>query len=674
MIIYEKTYSITVALCIAVLASVLNTGCNDDKSNITTVRTTTFDGVQDKCTNGGVKIEVLVDGSVDDAQTQYICNGAQGQAGTNTSVQTSTFDGKQGNCTNGGIKVEPLIDGVVQTAQTQYICNGADGQIGNNGHNGENGQNGHNSLVISSTEVGDICANGGLRIDSGLDTNDNNTLDADEILITRHICNGTNGQDASNGTNGTNANIQTTTENPGEHCENGGVKIEVLVDDVVQTGLTKYICNGENGTDGTNGTNANIQTTTENPGEHCENGGVKIEVLVDDVVQTGLTKYICNGENGTDGKDGTNANIRTTTENPGDNCINGGVKVEVLIDNIVQTGLTKYICNGENGTDGKDGTNANIRTTTENPGDNCINGGVKVEVLIDNIVQTGLTKYICNGENGTDGKDGTNATIQTLAFDGYQYGCDNGGVILKIYVDGNLLEDQTQYICNGTNGGTSLDVGDTIIFGRYEQDNDETNGQEPISWIVLDKNDAGQYLIISEKVLDVHPYHSTFTEITWENSTIRSWLNGYGQDYSSSSFINTAFVPAEQAKIVASYVYADKTSSDGDANPDNYTVDKIFMLSLDEANLYFTSNSARIADATQYAIKKKAYVCASTTGEYGYDGTCADVHCYARWWLRTPSRSAGYATYVHGPGELGSNGYSVNSSHIGVRPALWGQF
>ena len=521
MIIYEKTYSITVALCIAVLASVLNTGCNDDKSNITTVRTTTFDGVQDKCTNGGVKIEVLVDGSVDDAQTQYICNGAQGQAGTNTSVQTSTFDGKQGNCTNGGIKVEPLIDGVVQTAQTQYICNGADGQIGNNGHNGENGQNGHNSLVISSTEVGDICANGGLRIDSGLDTNDNNTLDADEILITRHICNGTNGQDASNGTNGTNANIQTTTENPGEHCENGGVKIEVLVDDVVQTGLTKYIC---------------------------------------------------------------------------------------------------------------------------------------------------------NGENGTDGKDGTNATIQTLAFDGYQYGCDNGGVILKIYVDGNLLEDQTQYICNGTNGGTSLDVGDTIIFGRYEQDNDETNGQEPISWIVLDKNDAGQYLIISEKVLDVHPYHSTFTEITWENSTIRSWLNGYGQDYSSSSFINTAFVPAEQAKIVASYVYADKTSSDGDANPDNYTVDKIFMLSLDEANLYFTSNSARIADATQYAIKKKAYVCASTTGEYGYDGTCADVHCYARWWLRTPSRSAGYATYVHGPGELGSNGYSVNSSHIGVRPALWGQF
>ncbi len=65
-------------------------------------------------------------------------------------------------------------------------------------------------------------------------------------------------------------------------------------------------------------------------------------------------------------------------------------------------------------------------------------------------------------------------------------------------------------------------VGDIVTFGHYEQDNDTTNGKEPIEWRVLDKNDEGQYLIISEKVLDVQPYNTTNLFITFEKSTIRS--------------------------------------------------------------------------------------------------------------------------------------------------------
>ena len=180
---------IKIATFIAAIA-VLYTSCNEDKnesSPITTMQTTSFEGVQSTCMNGGVKIEVLVDGTVDDAQTQYICNGAQGtqgQSGTNTSVQTSTFEGEQGNCTNGGIKVETLIDGTIQKAQTQYICNGADGS------NGENGLIGHNALVKTSDDVDTNCTDGGIRVDAGLDVNDNGELDTDEILNTRYICNG----------------------------------------------------------------------------------------------------------------------------------------------------------------------------------------------------------------------------------------------------------------------------------------------------------------------------------------------------------------------------------------------------------------------------------------------------------------------------------------------------
>ena len=96
---------ITAAIVIAVLADVWNTGCNEDKNNdtstTTTMRTTSFEGALGSCTNGGVKIEVLVDGVVDDAQTQYLCNGAQGgqgqggQSGTNSTMRTTKFEGAE---------------------------------------------------------------------------------------------------------------------------------------------------------------------------------------------------------------------------------------------------------------------------------------------------------------------------------------------------------------------------------------------------------------------------------------------------------------------------------------------------------------------------------------------------------------------------------------------------
>lgn len=43
-----------------------------------------------------------------------------------------------------------------------------------------------------------------------------------------------------------------------------------------------------------------------------------------------------------------------------------------------------------------------------------------------------------------------------------------------------------------------LNVGDVIKFGSYEQDNDTTNGNEEIEWVILDKAD-GKVFVISSK-------------------------------------------------------------------------------------------------------------------------------------------------------------------------------
>lgn len=105
---------------------------------------------------------------------------------------------------------------------------------------------------------------------------------------------------------------------------------------ILTASLALSACGGSDGANGTNGTNASVQTSIEPAGENCANGGIKIEVLLDGTIQDAQTQYICNG---------TNASIQTSKEPAGENCASGGVKIEVLQNGIVQNEQTQYICN-----------------------------------------------------------------------------------------------------------------------------------------------------------------------------------------------------------------------------------------------------------------------------------------------------------------------------------------
>lgn len=81
---------------------------------------------------------------------------------------------------------------------------------------------------------------------------------------------------------------------------------------------------GSSGTDGTSGNQSLIKTTVEAAGDNCTNGGLKIETgidsngdgtLDDDEVNTSQTKYLCNGTDGTDGEDGLDGNGSGSVEN-----------------------------------------------------------------------------------------------------------------------------------------------------------------------------------------------------------------------------------------------------------------------------------------------------------------------------------------------------------------------
>ena len=64
------------------------------------------------------------------------------------------------------------------------------------------------------------------------------------------------------------------------------------------------------------------------------------------------------------------------------------------------------------------------------------------------------------------------------------------------------------------------EVGEKVIFGTYEQDNDISDGKEDIEWIILEKKDGKAYLV-SKYVLDNKKYGSVY----WNASSIRKWLN-----------------------------------------------------------------------------------------------------------------------------------------------------
>ena len=76
--------------------------------------------------------------------------------------------------------------------------------------------------------------------------------------------------------------------------------------------------------------------------------------------------------------------------------------------------------------------------------------------------------------------------------------------------------------------------GEIILFGKYEQDGDDSNGAEDIEWLVLKTEpDQNRILVISRYSLDVQPYNREFASVTWENCSLRKWLN--------RDFFNTAF-------------------------------------------------------------------------------------------------------------------------------------
>ena len=200
-----------------------------------------------------------------------------------------------------------------------------------------------------------------------------------------------------------------------------------------------------------------------------------------------------------------------------------------------------------------------------------------------------------------------------------------------------------------------------VTLGTYPQ---SANGDDltPIEWRVLAR-DGNKALLISRYGLDVQPYNSEKTDVTWETCTLRTWLN--------NTFFNKAFTSAEQATILTTTVYNFWTegNTEWESGGGNTTQDRIFLLSYEEANQYLQvkyrqgigdNNRASRVTPTEYALARGAYTQDYKTPEGADAGW---------WWLRSPGREQRHAAIVSHNGFLS---YSVVSSTSGlIRPAVW---
>ena len=212
--------------------------------------------------------------------------------------------------------------------------------------------------------------------------------------------------------------------------------------------------------------------------------------------------------------------------------------------------------------------------------------------------------------------------------------------------------------------GQMMSVWDCVTFGNYWQESvAETASAEkqPIKWRVLsvEGNDA---FLLADEGLDNKPYHGEMTETSWENCSLRAWLN--------DTFMRDAFTEEEQdpkKKTTVSNSNKDNPDESIDSDGGADTQDRIYLLSAAEAantaygfdDRFYGMSRTREAKTTAYAYDQGAF--ASWIEEIDDNG---------KWWLRSPGFDINEAAYVseYGGGEY--YGTNVTEDSFTVRPVI----
>jgi len=259
-----------------------------------------------------------------------------------------------------------------------------------------------------------------------------------------------------------------------------------------------------------------------------------------------------------------------------------------------------------------------------------------------------------------------------FAVDKKTQGTGVGAKLLKHSLDefdkqgiSTYLEASTPYFGSGVYGKFGYQpVGELMVFTESavlyplwrsaQKQHQITFGE--YNWVVLEERDDS-ILILSEKIIETKKYHDLYENITWENSTVRKYLNDdfYG-----------GFTSSEKSQIL-------ETKIINNANPwyntcgGNSTMDKIFLLSVEEVVKYF-------GDSGQLKNPKIKFFIDDNFND-NRKATLKN-NSPSRWILRTSGNSQNFVSVVTVDGRVSVTGDFVNRQSMalfsaGIRPAMW---
>ena len=185
-------------------------------------------------------------------------------------------------------------------------------------------------------------------------------------------------------------------------------------------------------------------------------------------------------------------------------------------------------------------------------------------------------------------------------------------------------------------------VGEFVTFGAQEG--------EPIRWIVLETK-GDDMLLLSEKCLEIRQYHSELKSVTWETSDIRRYLNG---EFLERNFTDKA------RRIIKQSILLNPDNPLHGTRGGNCTLDKVFLLSIDEGKRYFPDKVSRVCEASEYARKQAGKLNIKLMG----NGTIGP-----NYWLRSPGINEQDASVIYSRGDESTIGLPANYLSM-IRPAL----
>ena len=226
---------------------------------------------------------------------------------------------------------------------------------------------------------------------------------------------------------------------------------------------------------------------------------------------------------------------------------------------------------------------------------------------------------------------------------------------------------------------------DIVTLGRFEQDNDRTNGKEKIEWIVLEKDDD-KMLLMSRYILDEVEYSNVYDKrVTWFNSSLRAYAN--------NEFYNEVFDEREKALILPTKL---KTYDNPVYNSieESETVDKVFIIGFDECMKYFDIDYDECIKDGRYDYNKpksQKLITSPTTyakSKFEYENNKSDMSYSSDFWLRNEGYSGEepgykYNSAMYARDNVNFKGaiydlYTINGDSVmkqnlklGFRPLIW---